>query len=217
MNALEKSTFPENGPVLSKNRVEAATAGLGQRVHQRRKELALSLRDLAHQSGLTASFLSQFERGRSSASLESMQKICSVLDLPFLDLLGEEGGLKSLAQKSPGIRPYSPVVRACQRARVSFPNISVLFELLTSSPAWKMEAFYNHLDAGCSTLVRHLRQPTEELLFVISGELTVELDEGTYTLGEQDALYFEGPQLQRLANLSTVECTWLSMITPAVF
>lgn len=190
---------------------------LGNKIHNRRKELGLSLRGLARQTGLTASFLSQFECGHSSASIGSIQKICEVLNLSLFTLLSEQNDAAPTQEGKSAIRSYSPVVRASQRAKINFPNIPVVFELLTSSPSWKIEAFYNHLEGGKNNVVRRLRTPTEELLFMLSGELVVELDDGIYTLHEQDALYFEGSRLIKLANPSKQEAAWLSIITPAVF
>lgn len=200
----------------SKSDLES-TVLLGQRVHYRRKELGLSLRNLAEQTGLTASFLSQFECGNTSASIRSLRKICKVLNISLFALLSEESTAVPVQENTP-VRSYSPVVRARQRAKINYPNIPVIYELLTSSPSWKMGAFYNRLAAGKSNVVRQLRQPTEELLFVISGGLTIEMDDGLYTLYEQDALYFEGKKLIKLSNLSELEeVVWLSIITPAVF
>ncbi len=56
---------------------------IGQKLKIRRAELKLSLRALADQTGLSAVFLSQIERGVSNPSLNSLQKIATSLRVPL--------------------------------------------------------------------------------------------------------------------------------------
>ncbi|PKO07248.1 MAG: hypothetical protein CVU41_02905 [Chloroflexi bacterium HGW-Chloroflexi-3] len=56
---------------------------VGQKLKQRRDELNLSLRALAAQTGLSAVFLSQIERGKSNPSLNSLQRIAKTLGVPL--------------------------------------------------------------------------------------------------------------------------------------
>jgi transcriptional regulator with XRE-family HTH domain len=190
-------------------------ANIGSRIHKRRKELKLSLRDLAELTQLTASFLSQLERGHSNASIDSIRKICSALGVTLFSLLSEEA-----IATPPGefeIKPYSPLVRSQERARISFPGNQVTYELLISNLSWKMEGFFARLEPGKGNIARQLREPTEELIFLISGVLTVELEDGVYTLYQHDSIYFEGIKLRKLTNNSDEEAVWISVITPPVF
>ena len=190
-------------------------AVIGGRIHRRRKELKLSLRDLAEQTQLTASFLSQLERGHCNASIDSIRKICSALGVTLFSFLSEEAA--ALPGGRSDIKPYSPLVRAQERAKITFPDIQVTYELLTSNVSWKMEGFFARLEPGKGNIARQLREPTEELIFLISGELTVELEDGSYTLYPHDSLYFEGMKLRKLTNNSDREALWISVITPPVF
>lgn len=56
---------------------------VGQKLKLRRGELNLSLRALASQTGLSAAFLSQIERGKSNPSLQSLGRIASSLKVPL--------------------------------------------------------------------------------------------------------------------------------------
>ena len=49
--------------------MEITAAEIGRRIHALRQKNALSLREMAQQSGLTASFLSQVERGVVNSSI----------------------------------------------------------------------------------------------------------------------------------------------------
>jgi transcriptional regulator with XRE-family HTH domain len=188
---------------------------VGSRIHNRRKELKLSLRDLGDQTQLTASFLSQLERGRSNASIDSIRKICSALGLTLFSLLSEDSSEKPVGKTEK--KPFSPLVRAEERTKISFPDIQVTYELLTSYLSWKMEGFFARLEPGKGNIARQLREPTEELIFLISGELTIELEDAVYVLHQHDSIYFEGTKLRKLTNNSDEETVWISVITPPVF
>lgn len=199
---------------MTNNHDATDVSSVGVRIRDRRKELKMSLRELAGQTELTASFLSQLERGQSNASIDSIRKICSALGISILSLLPEE---IERAQRPAENMEYSPLIRANQRPMISFPDIQVTYELLTPDLSRKMEGFYARLEPGKGNIARPLREPTEELVFVISGELTIELDTGEYVLKTHDSIYFEGRKLRRMMNNSDKETVWLSIITPPVF
>ena len=52
---------------------------IGVRLKEIRKEKKMTLKDLAEGAGVSISFLSQVERGKSSVTLESLRKISEVL------------------------------------------------------------------------------------------------------------------------------------------
>jgi len=187
---------------------------IGSRIRMRRNELQLSLRELASQTELTASFLSQLENGHSNASVDSIRRICSALGISLLSLLPEEP-LPDAPQSSSKL--YSPLVRANERPRISFPDIQVTYELFTPDLSRKMEGFFVRLEPGKGNIAHQLREPTEECIFVLSGNLTVELESGKYELNKHDSIYFEGMKLKKLANNSNEEAVWISIITPPVF
>src|SRR5262245_12686450 len=60
---------------------------VGARVKSLREAMALSLRDLADRSGVSAPMLSQVERGDTSPTLAIAQKIAGGLDLSLSQLL----------------------------------------------------------------------------------------------------------------------------------
>lgn len=67
---------------------------VGQKLKQRRDELNLSLRALGAQTGLSAAFLSQIERGKSNPSLNSLQRIAKTLGVPLHYFLANQNDSK---------------------------------------------------------------------------------------------------------------------------
>jgi len=199
---------------------------IGLRLKARRQALGLSLRELARRTDLSASFLSQVELDKTNLSLDSMRRIAEALKAPLLSFLSEP------AERHPAAAPetvgacveddtingYSPVVRAGCRPKITLPPSGVTYEMLTRELTRKMEAMCGHLSPGTANVARHLREPTEELIYVLSGSLLVGLIDKEYVLYPGDTIYFCGEQLQKIACASgTEDATWISVLTPAVF
>lgn len=177
---------------------------LGERIKQRRLEKKLSLRDLAQQADLTASYLSQVERNLSVPSIESLRKISRALDIPMFYFFLET-------------EPLSPVVRRAERRTLVIPNANVTYELLTPSLNRKMEVIHAtaHPDNGDIPLIPHTH--TEECIVVLDGQLEIMVSEEIYQLGPGDAIYFEGILLQRLTPIGRDKTHYLSIVTPPIF
>lgn len=177
---------------------------LGERIRLRRKELDLSLRELAERVGLTASFLSQIERDRTSPSLESLRKISDALEVPIFHFLLESND-------------KHPVVRRTQRLELKLPDSNLTYKLLTPDLNRKMEAFLAEREPGEEKITIPLRQHTEELIYVLQGQLEIELGEEVYVLGPGDSVYFDGPMLRRLAATGDETLRFISVLTPPIF
>ena len=63
---------------------------LGVHIKSKRTELGLSLRDLAATTGLSATFLSNLERGIANPTLDSLRKVSNALNTPILYMANTE-------------------------------------------------------------------------------------------------------------------------------
>ena len=201
---------------------------IGSRLKSRRHELGISLRELGRRTDLSASFLSQVELNKTNLSIDSMRRIAEALDAPLLSFLSEQAHIGEEEALHAAPTPtcdepedpagYSPVVRAGCRPKLTLPPSGVTYELLTREMSRKMEALCGRLAPGTANIARRLREPTEELVFVLAGALLVGLNDKEYTLNRGDSIYFNGDELQKLACASTDEdAIWISVITPSVF
>jgi transcriptional regulator with XRE-family HTH domain len=183
---------------------KALNMDLGRRIRVRRRDLGLSLRALADRVGLTASFLSQIERGLTSPSLESLRRISDALEVPIFYFLVEPD------QKS-------PVVRRGKRAELKLPDSNLTYQLLTPDLNRQMEAFLAEREPGQEKIIIPLRQETEEFIYVLQGQLEIELGTDTYLLDPGDSAYFHGSMLRRLAARGNTTLRFISVITPPIF
>jgi transcriptional regulator with XRE-family HTH domain len=177
---------------------------LGERIKHRRAELKLSLRDLAEQAELTASYLSQVERNLSMPSIESLRKISRALDIPMFYFFLETD-------------PPSPVVRKGERRKLIIPNTDITYELLTPSLNRKMEVIFAESDPSSGDIPITYQMDTEECIFVLEGKLEIEIGDEIYQLDEGDSIYFERVLLQRITPVGTTIARYLSIVTPPIF
>jgi transcriptional regulator with XRE-family HTH domain len=177
---------------------------VGDKIKNRRKALGMSLRALAEQSDLTASYLSQVERNVSMPSIDSLRKISKALNIPTFYFF--------LETENP-----SPVVRRGERRQLLIPQSHVIYELLTPNVNRKMEIILAELQptSGAIPLIHH--ENTEECILVLEGQLEVQVAGETYQLKTGDTIYFEGVLLQRIAAVGDSKVRYLSIVTPPIF
>lgn len=74
---------------LTRSAEELLNRHIGETIRNLRKERTLTLKQLARRTSLSVSLLSQIERAESSASVGSLYKIASALEVPVAQLFGE--------------------------------------------------------------------------------------------------------------------------------
>jgi transcriptional regulator with XRE-family HTH domain len=148
----------------------------GELIRRRRQELGLSLRAVAERAGLSASLLSQVERGRTDPSVGSLRHIASALDLAVHQLAGEVAA------------PGSEVLLARSRDRhlvnLGFQGIAVESFPSRATPA--LSAYVRRY-SGVDRSRGGVDAPSDALLYVLEG--AVELTSGgvTSVLASNDA------------------------------
>jgi transcriptional regulator with XRE-family HTH domain len=166
--------------------------------------LRLSLRELAERVGLTASFLSQIERNLASPSIESLRRISDALEVPVFHFLVEPD-------------TKSPVVRRDRRVQLKLPGSNLTYQLMSPDLNRKMEVFLAEREPGQEKITIPLRQQTEEFIYVLQGQLEIQLGDEVYLLDPGDSTTFDGTLLRRLAARGDTTLRFISVITPPVF
>lgn len=59
----------------------------GERLRSRRKEMKLTLEDVAEKAQMNWSYIAQVERGERNVSIDNMAALAEALDVPLRDLL----------------------------------------------------------------------------------------------------------------------------------
>jgi transcriptional regulator with XRE-family HTH domain len=111
---------------------------VGGRLREARQGLAMTLDDVAHEAGLTKSFVSAVERGETSPSIGSLYRICEVLGVP----------VASLFETAPA--PESNVVRRADVRGVSFGGEGVENLVLSPRGERRAQVIETHVAPGGS-------------------------------------------------------------------
>jgi transcriptional regulator with XRE-family HTH domain len=181
---------------------------LGERVRERRKELGLSLEELASRTGLTASFLSLIERNINNPSLDSLYRIAEALDVPPFYFSVDY-------HSAAGVQ--NPVVRHNERIQITFPPGDVTSELLVPNLRNRLEVFISRVQPAAGNVARTPKMASEECLYVMEGKLRVVLNDQEYLLEAGDSIYIQGFSLREISAVGEGEAVFLSAITPPIF
>ncbi len=204
------------------------TDGLGQKIREHRRNLHLTLEQVAKASGLSKGFLSQLERGVAQPSISSLKKISRALKVSLVDLVaqspepGSTNGQVSIALPAePHQHPYSEtvkVVQANRRKRIVLPGSTLTYDLLTPDLNRQLEVLYLHAkpgdDSGPDAIVD---PPGEKFGIVFRGELEVTVGEDVYHLGTGDTICFPCNYAHswEVVGNKDVELMWV--MTPPAF
>src|SRR5205807_3145877 len=161
---------------------------VGERLQDLRRFRRCTLREIAERSGLSESFLSQVERGRSSASIASLRRIADALGVSMADLFEPDG--------VPGPR----VLKRDERPALSFGVLGRKL-LLTPKPLHHLEVFAGELEVGGSTGEQpYAHGDSEELFVVVSGTVQLELGGELFELGRGDSIDYRSSTPHRVSN-----------------
>ena len=175
-------------------------AHFGERIKERRLELDLSLRNLAELTNLSATFLSNLERGRANPTLASALSIAHALKIALPRLLADTS-------------TDNLVVRSDKRGRLVFPDTHVSYEVLTPQVTRKMVLFRVCLAPETGyTLQQPLGDPSEECIVVLSGTVELTLAGKVYELEAGDSIYFENRYLENIRALGETSADYISAI-----
>jgi len=157
---------------------------IGQKIRNLRLDKKLALAELGDHTGLSTAMLSKIERGQLFPTLPTLLRIALVFGI----------GLDHFFVERPTKRLVS-VVRKDERIKLpdqvkEFPP-SYLFESLDFAVTdRKMEAFLATFPAQSRRSKSHHHDGVE-FIYVISGQIIVEIDGEDFSLGESDSIYFD--------------------------
>src|SRR5215471_15377994 len=172
---------------------------VGERLRAIRRARRCTLRTVAMRSGLSESFLSQVERGRSSASIASLRRIADALGVSMADLFEPDGV------------PGPKVIRRQDRPALAFGVLGKK-SLLTPKPLHHLEVFVGELEVGGSTGEQpYVHGDSEELVVVISGSVQLELGGELFDLESGDSIDYRSSTPHRISNTGqeVAEVMWI--------
>jgi transcriptional regulator with XRE-family HTH domain len=155
-------------------------AAVGRNVRAQRTSLAWTLDDLAARSGVSKGMLSQVEQARTNPSVATICRLATALGVSIASLVEAPEG------------PSARVVRAEEAVTLwtGGHQDSWARLLVGSGTSQQVELWDVRMVAGDGYASEGHPSGTRELLLVIDGELTLELDGDPHQVGAGDAIAF---------------------------
>lgn len=170
----------------------------------KRRQLDLTLEQVAEAAAVTKGFLSEVERDKASPSVALLVRLCDVLSLPVGSLFSTVG---------------SAVVRKAERVPIKFGGARISDYLLSPSSAVKAKVIFSNIaPGGTGGDALYSLTCEEEFVFVLNGQLIVTVDGEETQLAEGDAMTFDPrlPHTFRNASLQEpAEALFMLMPPPA--
>ncbi len=180
---------------------------IGERIKMKRNEKGFSLRELAGNVDLSASFLSQIEQGKASPSIENLKKIANYLEVKVSYLIEEED--EALG---------SFHIKKEDRKYVESIDSKTSIALLTSSKIEKnMEPIMYEIKPGGESGRGFFNHNGEEFIYIVEGTLDIYIEDQLTTLNEGDSFYFKSSLNHRFKNNGKKLTKAIWIVTPPTF
>ncbi|HEX2373485.1 MAG TPA: cupin domain-containing protein [Actinomycetota bacterium] len=155
-------------------------AAVGRNVRGNRTRLAWTLDDLAARSGVSKGMLSQVEQARTNPSVATICRLATALGVSIASLVEAPEG------------PNARVVRADEAVTIwpGGKQGSAARLMVGSGTSQQVELWDVRMVPGDGYGSEGHPSGTRELLLVIDGELTLELDGAAHRVGPGDAIAF---------------------------
>lgn len=178
---------------------------LGQRIAAARNNKNLSLRQLAKKINVTPSLLSQIERGLANPSLNTLRMIAISLDIPLFSLFTEPANVTKL------------IIRADNRKKIIFPHSNWEYTLLSPDLSGAIEMVLMTIPPQSQSSEIPLAHPGEEVAYILSGKVTLYLEDAIETLEKGDSVKIPPGVCHMWKNNSSSNVDVIFAVTPPNF
>jgi transcriptional regulator with XRE-family HTH domain len=181
--------------------MDSGNVEVGQKLRNLRKVRGLKLQDLARGTGLSASFLSMVETGKSDITLAKLQRIVQFYRITIGSLLD-------------GTPTDRVVTRAAERELLDSPAEGVKTKLMVPDLNRRIEAVLMTFEPGAD-YEGALSHEGEEVIFIVRGCLELILDETErYVLGEGDTASYSSTRTHKFRNIHSDVSVLYGVMTP---
>ena len=172
-------------------------------IKERRKQLNMTLQELAAETGLSTASLSQAERGKTTPSLVSTIKLAKALQVDMDYFL-----------KPPS--PDTLVSRGDALTRMEIDSEMIYYRLDGAVKNKKMSVMLIDMPSG-SYSPPAPKDDLEEFIYVLNGELHLEIGDETFDLGAGDSVHLNTQSGRAGGNVSDASTRILWIGTPPIF
>lgn len=200
MLQVEKVQNPEERVMINDGTAETLAA-IGRQIRRLRKARGLTLQDITDVTGLSPSMLSLVERGRASPSLGSLIIISQALGVSLSDLLAEWER-----------KDTDMVVRGADAQMIETENHVKKF-ILKEDRARDLSITVDEYAPDTGNSEEPITHDGYEYCYVLTGELTIEVDGVSHTVREGDLIGYSSQRHHKIWNRTdqVARTIWFNM------
>lgn len=177
------------------NNPDEETQRLGQRIRDLRLKASMTLSELAKATGVSIGTLSQLERGLVSPTVRTLYTVANALGVMPAWLI-DPSQIKSSASES------RYIVRAGNRSRLLDID-GIRKDIASPAASERLRGFFMVIQPNCNSGPQPYSHKGEEIGFLLSGSLELQIDGETFSLNEGDCFAFSSDKPHHFANLGT--------------
>lgn len=191
-----------------KNQIDHIMSRLGEKIKNMRTERGLSLKELAHKSGISAAAIHKIESNGITPTITTMMKISDALGKKVSHFIEEKA-------------EHNDVVFVSSKDREPILTFKKGLELQGISAKqygdFMMTAAYSVLEVGASSGKTPMKHRGEELVYCINGKVEFQVYDNTYTLGPGDSIHFRTLLEHKWRNVgrSKAKLLWILAVPPS--
>lgn len=194
----------DSAPPAGSNAICEVTMGLARQIKQTRASLGLTLKDIEERGGISATHVSEIERGKASPTVLALGRIAQAL------------GLRAAAMVDPPVLPEVSVVSPGDLGDHTLRWGDATLEPLTEPVKdGALGAHVLRLPVGDRPALTH-RHEGEEWLTALSGVAEVRVKDARYLLLEGDSLHFHAHVAHSYANPGSTPAVLLVACRPRI-
>jgi len=181
---------------------------IGKKIADLRKSKKLTIKDLAEEAKVTASMLSQLERGLANPSINTLKTIALALDVPLFTFFIEDETKENL------------VIKPSDRKQMIIPSEGdelITYELLSPDLKGDVELAIMTLSPKSHTSKDNFKHTGEEVAYVSKGKVHIFLNDSELTLEEGDSIKIPPNMMHRWYNPYSIESVVIFAVSPPSF
>lgn len=180
---------------------------IGELIKQKRTENKMTLKDVSEATNLSIGYLSQLERGLTSIAHDTLKKVAKALDVEmnyFMDQpkTKEKSVLRSYEREILRIEGNSIIEYSLTNMADRADMLPKFVEIL---PQKEMEESLTYPHEG------------EEIVFVLEGILTLQIEDETYDLYPGDCAHYVSNRPHNWSNQTNKTVKFITINTPNLF
>ena len=177
---------------------------IGPKLRELRDINGLSLQQLSDRSDVSPAAIHKVEQGNMVPTITTLLKLAMALDRPVSYFVDEEISSPS----------YIEVTRASERKKLFTSHKGIdLAGISGSYGQYFVASAIAEVEPGATSGDVALRHPGEELIFMLSGSLEVEVGDQKIRLGSGDSVHFRTDREHRWANPTKrpAKAVWMAL------